>query len=95
MAMINMKLEKNGESEELYPEDLVIELGIEQLKKLGLTAGMRLGSTVTITARAYVAETSTTMVEGGMEPSVELQITDLEIGQAGTMDAAATMLYGG
>lgn len=95
MAMISMKLESNGEPKEMYPEDLVIELGSEQLKKLGITSAMRLGTTVTITARAYVAETSATMVEGGFDPSIELQITDMSIESGGGMGPAATMLYGG
>lgn len=95
MAMVSMKIEGNGESEEMYPEELCIELEAEQLKKLGITSSMRLGTTVTITARAYVKETSSTMVEGGAEPSIELQITDMSIEGAGGMGAAATMLYGG
>ena len=90
MAMVSMKLEGNGESEEMYPEELCIEL-----EKLGITAAMRLGTTVTITARAYVKETSATMVEGGVEPAVELQITDMSIDSGGGMGPAATMLYGG
>jgi hypothetical protein len=95
MAMISMKIEGNGESEEMYPEELCIELEAEQLEKLGISAAMRLGTTVTITARAYVKETSATMVEGGVEPAVELQITDMSIDAGGGMGAAATMLYGG
>lgn len=95
MAMVSMKLEKDGESEEMYPEDLVIELGAEQLSKLGITSPMKLGTEVTITARAYVAETSATMVEGGMKPSIELQITDMSINGGDRAGNAATMLYGG
>ena len=95
MAMVSMKLEENGEPEEMYPEDLCIEIGAEQLAKLGITAPMRLGTEVTITARAYVAEVSATMVEGGMSPSVELQITDMSLEPVATAARAATMLYGG
>ena len=95
MAMVSMKLEKNGEAEETYPEDLCIELEAEQLEKLGITAAMRLGTEVTITARAYVKETSATMVEGGTEQGLELQITDMSIEPAMSMGSAATMLYGG
>jgi len=35
------------------------------------------------------------MVEGGVDPSIELQITDMSIDAGGDMGAAATMLYGG
>jgi hypothetical protein len=95
MALISMKTEPEGEGEEMYPEELCLELEAEQLAKLGVTAPMRLGTEVTITARAYVKETKSTMVEGGMEPSVELQITDLSLEPASPMARAATMLYGG
>lgn len=95
MAMVSMKMEPEGEGEEMYPEELCLEIEGEQLAKLGVTAPMRLGTEVTITARAYVKETSATMVEGGMEPSVELQITDMSLEPVSTAARAATMLYGG
>jgi len=95
MAMISMKLGNGEESNDLYPEDLCIELNSEQLKKLGISASMRLGTTLMIHAKAYVQETSATMVEGGVDPSIELQITDMSIDAGGDMGAAATMLYGG
>jgi hypothetical protein len=95
MAMVSMKMEPEGEGEEMYPEELCLEIEGEQLAKLGVTAPMRLGTEVTITARAYVKETSATMVEGGMEPSVELQITDMSLEPVATAARAATMLYGG
>lgn len=95
MALISMKLGNGEESKDLYPEDLCIELNSEQLKKLGISTSMRLGTTLMIHAKAYVKETSATMVEGGVEPAVELQITDMSIDAGGGMGAAATMLYGG
>ena len=95
MAMVSMKMEPEGDGEEMYPEELCLEIEGEQLAKLGVTAPMRLGTEVTITARAYVKETSATMVEGGLEPSVELQITDMSLEPVATVARAATMLYGG
>lgn len=94
MAMVSMKIEPEGDGEEMYPEDLCIELEAEQLAKLGITARMRLGTEVTITARAYVKETSATMVEGGIKSGVELQITELSIDARNTIGSAAMMLYG-
>ena len=95
MAMVSMKMEPEGDGEEMYPEDLCIELEVEQLAKLGINAPMRVGTEVTITARAYVKEASTTMVEGSVEPSIELQITDMSVAAGNSIGSAATMLYGG
>jgi hypothetical protein len=40
MAMVSMKIEGNGESEEMYPEELCIELEAQQLEKLGISAAI-------------------------------------------------------
>ena len=95
MAMVSMKMESDENGGEMYPEELCIELEAEQLAKLGINGSMRVGTEVTITARAYVKEASTTMVEGGVEPSIELQITDMSVAAGNSMGSAATMLYGG
>jgi len=104
MAMVSMKMEPEREEmpgqvemdEPSYPEGLCIKLEADQLKALGLTVAPRIGSDMTIMARVYVKAASETKTFEGVEPMVELQITDMEIQPAqARVESAATMLYGG
>jgi hypothetical protein len=104
--MISMKRKPDGEnstampvegsSKEEYPYGLCIRLGKEELKKLGITQPPSVGSKMTITAAVYVKSTSAYEYAGeDKDMSVELQITDMEIGEAQDKGDAATLLYGG
>lgn len=105
MAMVSMKQEPEREEmpgeieadEPQYPPGMCIHLEVDQLKKLGITALPKVGTEMTIAARVYVKATSAYQTQGeGERMSVDLQITDMEVGQnAGQrVDSAATMLYG-
>lgn len=105
MAMINMKQEPEVEEmpgtvemdDPLYPYGLCISLEADQLEKLGITALPKVGSTMMITAKAYVKSTSAYETQGGKDMSVSLQITDMEItGQTDgqRQQTAADGLYG-
>ena len=106
MAMINMKQKAEREEapgaieadEPRYPYGLCISLGKEELEKLGITALPKVGGEMMITAKAYVKATSAYETQGEADRmSVELQITDMSIGQTegATNNDRATMLYGG
>lgn len=106
MAMINMKRapekeEMPGEiemDEPQYPYGLCLHLGKEEMDKLGITALPAVGSEMTITAKVFVKGTSAYETQGGKDMSMDLQITDMEIGasdKAMTPQKSATMLYGG
>lgn len=83
-------------SKEEYPYGLCIRLGKEELKKLGITQPPAVGSKMTVTAAVFVKSTSACEYEGqDKEMSVELQITDMEIGESKDKADTATLLYGG
>jgi hypothetical protein len=105
MAMINMQ--KAAEREEMpgeyeadeprYPYGLCISLGKDELEKLGITALPKVGTEMTIMAKAYVKMTRAYETQGqGEDIGIELQITDMEIqGNQQQRNAdASTMLYG-
>jgi hypothetical protein len=102
--MINMKQsaeeakeqsEKSAIDMPEYPYGLCLSLDDDALEKLGITALPKVGSVMTITAKAYVKGTSAYNTQGGeSESRMELQITDMEIGAANDASASATMLYG-
>lgn len=105
MPMINMKSKPETEEmpgqieidEPRYPYGLCIRLGKDELEKLGITALPKVGGEMMISARAYVKGVSSYETQGaGAETSVELQITDMEIGQTekATNEDRATALYG-
>lgn len=106
MAMINMKSKPEREEapgeiesdEPRYPYGLCLSLEKEQLEKLGITALPKVGTEMTVTAKAYVKSTSAYETQGeGERMSFHLQITDMELGnnQAQRNDSAANALYGG
>lgn len=85
-----------GSSKEEYFYGLCIRLGKEELKKLGITQPPAVGSKMTITAAVFVKSASTSEYVGDdKEMSVELQITDMEIGESKDKADTATLLYGG
>jgi hypothetical protein len=105
MAMVNMKSkpgENNAETaqsteykEPEYPYGLCIRLSKDELDKLGITSLPAVGAKMTITAAAFVKSTSAYETQdSGKDMSIELQITDMEIGAAQAKGEAATMLYG-
>lgn len=103
MAMVNMKRapereEMPGEieaDEPRYPYGLCISLGKDELEKLGITSLPTVGAAMNVMARATVKSVSSYETQGeGADMRVELQITDLEIGQASGTTAAASALYG-
>ena len=105
MPMINMQRapereEMPGEmemDEPRYPYGLCINLGKEELEKLGITALPKVGTEMTIMAKAYVKMTRAYETQGeGEDMGIELQITDMEIqgNQQQRNAEASTMLYG-
>ena len=105
MPMINMQRapereEMPGEyeaDEPRYPYGLCISLGKEELEKLGITALPKVGTEMTIMAKAYVKMTRAYETQGeGEDMGIELQITDMEIqgNQQQRNAEASTMLYG-
>lgn len=103
MAMVNMKskVEREGMPGEVeadeprYPYGLCISLGKDELEKLGITSLPTVGAAMNLMARATVKSVSSYETQGeGADMRVELQITDLEIGQASASTDAASALYG-
>jgi hypothetical protein len=105
MPMINMQ--KPAEREEMpgeieydeprYPYGLCINLGKDELEKLGITALPKVGTEMMIMAKAYVKMTRAYETQGeGQDMGIELQITDMEIqgNQQQRNAEASTMLYG-
>lgn len=105
MAMVNMKMSREEAKEYSeptamdapeYPYGLCLDLDDDALEKLGITSLPAVGTQMTITARVYVKSTSAYNTQGGeSESRMSVQITDMEIGAAGTQGNAATALYGG
>ena len=106
MAMVNMKMsateakEYGGEATMAsdapeYPYGLCIRLDDDALEKLGITALPAIGTEMMVMAKVIVKSTSAYSRQGGEDhKDVELQITDLEIGQASASTDAASALYG-
>jgi hypothetical protein len=105
MAMISMKQEAEREEmpgeieyeEPMYPYGLCIRLEQDQMEKLSITTLPSVGTEMTITAKVFVKGTSAYETQGGKDMSMELQITDMEIGasdNAPTAERSATLLYG-
>ena len=102
--MVNMKMspeeakEESGISEvdaPLYPYGLMIRLNDESLEKVGLTELPKVGTKIQITAMCEVVSTSSRQDQSGEdESSVELQITDMELGAAQSSNTMASILYG-
>jgi hypothetical protein len=104
MSMINMKQAAKREEmpgaieadEPRYPYGLCISLGKEELEKLGITALPKVGGEMMITAKAVVKSTSAYDTQGGTDMRVELQITDMDVGQTENAqnNDRASKLYG-
>lgn len=104
MAMADMKMKKSEtiaysevaekESEgPQYPYGLCIHLEKEQLAALGITDMPEVGAKMMIHANAYVKTVSQYDTQEGKDQRVELQITEMEVGQGEAKDAAQIM-YG-
>ena len=104
MAMINMKQKPEREEspgeyeyeEPMYPYGLCLHLDQDQLEKLGITSLPAVGAEMTITAKVFVKGTSAYETQGGKDMTVDLQITDMEIGESESKRTTdqATALYG-
>ncbi len=105
MAMISMKQEPEREEapgeieyeEPMYPYGLCLRLEQDQMEKLSITTLPSVGTEMTITAKVFVKGTSAYETQGGKDMSMDLQITDMEIGasdKAPTAERSATLLYG-
>lgn len=105
MALINMKSKPEREEmlgeierdEPRYPYGLCISLGKDELEKLGITALPKVGGEMMIHAKAMIKSTSAYETQGeGTDMRVELQITDMEIGQTDNArnENRAEALYG-
>lgn len=105
MAMVNMKMNaserKEYDSPELsseqseYPYGLCIRLDDDALKKLGMTELPAVGTEVMVMAKAFVKSTSAYARNGeDGHRDVELQMTDIELGQVAASTNAASALYG-
>ena len=105
MALINMKSKPEREEmpgeierdEPRYPYGLCLSLGKDELEKLGITALPKVGGEMMIQAKATVKSTSAYETQGeGTDMRVELQITDMEIGQTDNArnENRAEALYG-
>lgn len=106
MSMTNMKMsaseakEYSGDAAVAsdapeYPHGLCIRLDDDALEKLGITALPAIGTEMMVTAKVIVKSTSAYSRQGGEDhKDVELQITDLELGQMSASSDAATALYG-
>lgn len=95
--MINLKMspEEVGEVKDTdapsYPWGTRIELEDEQLRALGVD--LAVGDSVTVNAIAEVVSHSEHESEDHQHKSISLQITDIEVHKANTIDAADA-LYG-
>lgn len=103
--MVNMKMSADERKEYLgeatasegptYPYGLCINLDDDALKKLGLTEMPAVGTEVMVMAKAVVKGTSAHARDGEMDHrSVEMQITDMELGPVASATSAADALYG-
>lgn len=102
MALVSMQMSAEEAKEEAgiepsrprYPYGLCIDLNDETLAKLGITELPAVGAQITVLARATVTRVSAYQDQGNeQERCVGLQITDMELEQAGP--SAAEKLYGG
>lgn len=101
-SLINMEMSKEEAKEETqpspadapkYPWGLCITLNDDSLEKLGVDSLPEVETEVTIVAKAQVSRTSAYQSNGGeAERSMELQITDMQLGGIGP--SVADVLYG-
>lgn len=85
---IEKEISVAAEVEEEYPWGLRLNLNTEELQKLGITADMDISEEVVVVAKAKVIELrkstsqGTLMSEKKTDMSMELQITDMQIGES-------------
>lgn len=103
--MINLKeIQEHREAEyaqpSVYSYGTMIDLDGEIVEALGLNGKLAAGQKVTIQAIGIVVRRSEELEagddSGGKDTSVCIQLTDLDVKQSGSVDAAksASMLYG-
>lgn len=100
MALVSMAIPEENEAIESnsYGYGLCIRLNPGQCEALGITTPPKAGTPMKLTARAIAKRVTEEADEGEGETEVylELQITDMEIGDASrSQSESATMLYGG
>lgn len=108
MKMVSMKMkpEENGEhgtidapegSQEKYPWGLRINLGDEELKKLGINELPKVGEKLPLMAMVSVVGVRSNESQNGETRNVELQITECAMEMKKPMDneKTASKLYGG
>jgi hypothetical protein len=105
MAMVNMKRAESERKDYAevgmdsdgpdYPYGLCISLGKEELDKLGITSLPEVGTEMMVMAKGFVKSVSSHEYKGeGKHMSVEVQLTDVEVGAAPASTNAADALYG-
>lgn len=105
MALVSMKMSASERKEYAnetiasdapsYPWGLCIHLDDDALNKLGLTEMPAVGTELMVMAKVVVKGTSAHARDGEMDHrSVEMQITDMELGPVASASSAATALYG-
>lgn len=105
MAMVSMKMSASERKEysteaiasdaPSYPYGLCLHLDDDALQKLGLTEMPAVGTELMVMAKAIVKGTSAHAYEGEQaHRSVDVQITDLELGSVASASSAADALYG-
>ncbi len=104
MAMVSMKMSATERKEynevtasdaPSYPYGLCIHLDDDALEKLGLTEMPAVGTELMVMAKAVVKGTSAHAYDGEQSHrSVDIQITDLELGPVASASSAADALYG-
>lgn len=78
-----------------YSWGTTVCLDDDLLSRLGMTAPPDVGTEFMLTARVVVTSTrASQQQDGDKEASCELQITEMELGPAGSKTSAADTLYG-
>ena len=87
MAMVNLKLSKKDQQEEIspeisppdYPTGIAIYIDKDELDKLGLAGALDVGDECHITAVGKVTQVSKNASEKREDESVRIQFTSLEV----------------
>jgi hypothetical protein len=87
---MNPEVQSNKTSGPEFPYGLRITLDSEAISKLGITKLPSVGGTIMLEAKAKIVGVSQNEREGSKRKSMELQITDLGIGQE---DDTAEKIY--
>jgi len=108
MKMVSMKMtpkkgDKDSEvmpvggGEDKYPWGLRLNLGDEELKKLGMKELPKVGQVLTMQCQVKVVGVRASETQQGEDRNLELQVTDCGVDMGGGMDMEkkASSLYGG